>query len=125
MNPPLQALVFRLRARGIDEAAIDDVQVTFKNALDDRSATMAPKRETRLDVEDVASALTGVSISLVAAMKAPKHRTPNDVLEGLANEVHSLVNGMNQRTEGWTPATQIMQLVAEALMLSETRPERG
>ena len=70
-----------------------------------------------IDAEDLAAALTAFSIELAAAIFSPRHQTPNEMLEALANDLDGMAGKMAD-----TPAAAAIKLTAKMLMASE--PER-
>lgn len=74
-----------------------------------------------ITAEDLAAALAGFALSFTAVILSPHHQTPNEVLEALANELHSLVDGMKKRGDDGTPAAEAIALTADMLMASEVR----
>jgi hypothetical protein len=67
-----------------------------------------------ITAEDLAAALTAFSIELSAAIFSPKHETPNEMLEALANQLDGISDGMAE-----TPAATAIKLTAKMLMASE------
>lgn len=67
-----------------------------------------------IDAEDLAAALTAFSIELSAAIFAPQHQTPNEMLEALANQLDGMAGKMAD-----TAAGTAIKLTAKMLMASE------
>lgn len=74
-----------------------------------------------LTTEDLAAALTGFAVCLTAALMSPRHQTPNEVLEALANELSDTVAGMKKRGDDGSPASQALALAAQMLIASEVQ----
>ena len=72
-----------------------------------------------ITAEDLGAALAGFALGLAASIKDPRKQTPNDMLETLANELHSLVKGMKLAGDQGTPAAEALALTANMLMASE------
>lgn len=72
-----------------------------------------------ITAEDLAAALVGFSVSFAAVIMSPHHQTPNEVLEALANELHTLAHGMRDRGDTGTPAAVAIGLTADMLVASE------
>jgi hypothetical protein len=67
-----------------------------------------------IDADDLAAALTAFSIELAAAIFAPQHQTPNEMLEALANGLDGLAGKMADTNGG-----AAIKLTAKMLMASE------
>jgi hypothetical protein len=67
-----------------------------------------------ITAEDLAAALTAFSIEISAAIYAPQHKTPNQFLEALANQLQGMAGNMAK-----TPAGAAIDLTAKMLFASE------
>ena len=71
-----------------------------------------------MTAEDVGAVLAGFSVGLIAALRSPKNRTPNEVLDQLAAETEAMANSMPE------PGKSALQLTAQMLVLSSTTAEK-
>jgi len=69
-----------------------------------------------LDADDIAAALTGLSVALVASLMEPGNQTGDEVLQQLANETDNLANVMPNTNGGI-----ILKKVVAMLLHSKTR----
>ena len=75
------------------------------------------KPSQSMTAEDVAAALTGAMLAMMAAM-GKKNGTPNERLEIIAEELRGLVDGMRSRGDPGTPAAEALELTAAMLEAS-------
>jgi hypothetical protein len=71
-----------------------------------------------IDAEDLAAALAAFSIEIAHAIMSPRHQTPNELLEALANQLDTLAKNMEAAEP--TPASKAIRLTAQMLIASET-----
>jgi hypothetical protein len=72
--------------------------------------------ETNITADDLAATLTAFGISLVAALTTQGAKTPNEILENLANELDDFATKAPD-----TPAAEALTMTARMLMASEPR----
>ena len=73
-----------------------------------------------ITAEDLGAALAGFALSFSAVIMSPRHQTPNEVLEALANELQEIATSMNAPDGTPTAAREAIGLAADMLMASET-----
>jgi len=72
--------------------------------------------------EDMGAALAGFALSFAAVIMSPRHSTPNEVLEALADELKSLAGSMNAPDGTPTPAREAIEFAS--LMLKASEPPK-
>ncbi len=75
-----------------------------------------------ITAEDLGAALSAFALSFTAVIMSPRHETPNEVLEALANELHDMAASMTTPEGEPTPAREAVTLAAQLLMASEVQP---
>lgn len=72
-----------------------------------------------ITAEDLGAALAAFALSFAAVIMSPRHETPNEVLEALANELKDMGAAMNAPDGTSTPAKAAINVAADMLIASE------
>lgn len=72
-----------------------------------------------ITAEDLGAALSAFALSFAAVIMSPRHETPNEVLEALANEMKDMAAHMNAPDGTPTAAKAAIDIAADMLIASE------